>query len=216
MQKAGALLLMLLLCLPVMLFAQEDNDPSIDDWENYTSELYSRGDQTFVISLGVGFPVAFISTQDGKIGNTTYKAFDRRPNNIDPPVGGAGTLSYHYYFGSFFFVGGDLGLLFFPTVSKSTIYITSLGAKAGTQLIFGRFEFPIFVTVGMTLQTYLNDQYYYGMYMKGGISAYFRATHEWSFGVTSNYCWYPQWTDVPSQNVDGHFIDLILSARYHF
>jgi len=216
MQKAyGAFLLILFLGLPFLLFAQEDNEPSIDDWDDYTSDLYSRGDQTFTISLGVGFPLFFISTKDGTIGANTYKAGELRPNNIDPPVGGAGTLTYSYYFNSFFFVGGDLGLLFLPTLANNIIYMTSLGGKAGTQLVLGRFEFPVFLTLGMTIQTFL-DSAYFGMYMKGGVSAFFRATHEWSFGFTSNWCWYPQWTSEPVKNIDGHFVDLILSARYHF
>ncbi|MCL2210708.1 MAG: hypothetical protein FWB95_02165 [Treponema sp.] len=219
MQKAGALLLILFLGLPVMLFAQEDSEPSIDDWEDYVSDLYSRGDQTFIISLGVAFPVAFISTQDGVIGNESYKKRDKRPNNVDPPIGGTGMLSYNYYLNSYFFLGGELGLIFFPTIANNVIYIVSLGARFGAQYVIGRFEFPAAFTIGMTLQKHSNSDKrsgYFGMYLKGGLSAFFRATHEWSFGITSNYYWYPQWTNDRSKNVDGHFVDLILSARYHF
>ncbi|MCL2196987.1 MAG: hypothetical protein FWB77_05170 [Treponema sp.] len=203
MQKAGALLLILFLGLPFMLFAQEDNDPSIDEWDNYTAELYTMGDQVFCISLGVGFPLGFW--------NNGQKA----DNNIDPAVGGTGMLSYHYYFNSLLFVGGDIGLLFLPTVAGNVIYLTSFGFKAGTQLVFGRFEFPVFATIGMTIQQYL-DFGYFGMYLRAGASAFFRATHEWSFGLTSTWSWFPQWTDNKAKNMDGHFIDIMLTARYHF
>jgi hypothetical protein len=113
------------------------------------------------------------------------------------------------------FLGGDLGLLFLPTIGKNTVYITSLGAKAGTQLILGRFEFPVSLTVGATIQTYL-DFGYFGFYMKGGACALFRATHEWSFGFVSNVSWYPQWTNEPKKDVDGFFVDISIVARYHF
>lgn len=204
MQKANAFFLILLLGLTFFLHAQDDNDPSIEtDWDDYSTDLYTRGDQTFTISLGVGFPTFFV--RDGEI----------IENKIDPPVGGTGALNYNYYFGSRFFTGGDLSLLFLPTIANNTVFITSLGLKTGTQFIIGRFEFPLSMTLGMTIQTYL-DLGYFGMYMKAGAAALFRVSHEWSFGLTSNWCWFPQWTGDKATSVDGHFVDLVISARYHF
>jgi hypothetical protein len=204
MRKAPALFLLFLLGLSVTLFAQEDTDPSIEPgWEDYINELYARGDQTFSISLGVGFPIAFVNNGD---------VIDHR---ITPPVGGTGALSYLYYLGPSFFLGGDISLLFLPTIGKNTVFITSLGAKAGTQLILGRFEFPFSFMLGPTFQTYL-DFGYIGFFMKGGACAFFRATHEWSFGLMSNLSWYPQWTNEPKKDVDGFFVDLSIVARYHF
>jgi hypothetical protein len=204
MQKAQALFLLLLIGFSVMLSAQEDSEPSVEpDWENYASEIYVRGDQTFSISLGVGFPAAFIN--DGNKIN----------HNIVPPVGGTGDLSYLYYLGPRLFVGGDLSLLFLPTIGKNTAYLTSLGAKFGTQFMIGRFEFPLSLTLGTSLQSYL-DFGYVGFFMKGGICTFFRPIHDWSFGIMSNFCWFPQWTNEPRKNVDGLFVDLSIIARYHF
>lgn len=191
------------MCLPLALFAQEDGDPEIDDWEDYTTDLYSMGDQSVVISLGVGFPLGF------------WNNGEKLESKIEPPIGGTGVLTYNYYLNHFFFLGGDLGLLFLPTIADHTVFLTTLGAKAGAQLVFGRFEFPAFITLGMTIQTYL-DFGYFGMFAKAGVSAFFRITHEWSFGFTSHYSWYPQWTNEPAKNVDGHFADIMISGRYHF
>jgi hypothetical protein len=204
MQKAAALFLILFLGLSVLLFAQDDSDPAVEpDWDDYKIDLYSKGDQTFSISLGVGFPITFIN--NGEI-------IDHK---ITPPIGGTGALNYNYYLNSSLFAGGDLSLLFLPTIGGNTVYIVSLGAKFGTQFIAGRFEFPVSATLGMTLQTYL-DFGYFGFFMKGGVCAYFRATHEWSFGLMSNLCWFPQWTNEPAKNIDGLFVDLSIIARYHF
>jgi len=204
MQKAAAFFLILFLGLFVPLFAQEDSDPAIEpDWDNYTNELYAKGDQTFSFSLGVGFPIAFINKGE---------VIDHK---ITPPIGGTGALSYIYYLNSRLFTGGELSLLFLPTVAENTVFITSLGARVGTQFILGKFEFPISLALGATLQTYL-DFGYFGFYMKGGGCVYFRATHEWSFGLASNFCWYPQWTNEPAKNIDGLFVDLSIIARYHF
>jgi hypothetical protein len=204
MQRASALFLILFFGFSAMLFAQEDSDPDIEPgWDDYSIDLYTQGDQTIAFSLGVGFPIAFIN--NGEV-------IDHK---ITPPIGGTGALSYIYYLNSSLFTGVEISLLFLPTIGKNTVFMTSLGAKLGAQFILGRFEFPISMTLGATIQTYL-DFGYFGYYMKGGICAYFRATHVWSFGVGSNFCWYPQWTNEPSKNVDGLFVDLSIVARYHF
>jgi len=204
MQKAVALFFILFFGLSALLFAQDDSEPDVEpDWNMVPNNLYSRGDQLMSLSLGVGFPILFIN--DG----------EEKDHNIDPPVGGSGTISYSYYLNSYLFTGGEANLLFFSTIGGNTVYIISFGAKVGTQLILGKFEFPIFLGLGASIQTYL-DFGYFGYYMKAGVSAFFRATNQWSFGLTSSFCWYPEWTDDPSKNIDGFFVDVTLTARYHF
>ena len=204
MQKAAVLFLILFLSFSVMLFAQDNNEPDVEpDWDDFKYELYSRGDQTFSISLGVGFPIAFLNNGE------------KIDHNITPPIGGTGALTYVYYINSRLFSGVELSTLFLPTIAENTVFITSIGGRVGTQFILKRFEFPVSAALGTTIQTYL-DKVYFGCYMKAGGCALFRATHEWSFGLSSNFCWYPQWTNEPAKNVDGFFVDLSLVARYHF
>ena len=210
MPKAGAkfvCFLFLLLLIGFPIFAQnddDDNDPSIEsDWDDYFMDLYVRGDQTFTISLGTFYPAFFIN--DGKLISM----------NFTPPVGGMGSLIYNYYFGPRFFIGGEITGQFINTLRKNTLFIVPLGFRAGTQFIYGRFEFPLSMSIGMTWQTYL-DNGYYGLYMKAGAAAYFRVTHEWSFGLASSLGWFPQWTNDRSHNVNGSFVTTMLSARYHF
>jgi len=204
MQKASVLFFILFLGFSVMLFAQDDSEPDIEtDWDDFKYELYTKGDQTFSISLGVGFPIAFINKGE------------KITHNITPPIGGTGALTYIYYLNSRLFTGGEVSLLFLPTLAENTVFITSFGLRLGTQFIKGKFEFPVSMALGATIQTYLGFGYF-GYYMKGGGCVLFRATHEWSFGLGSNFCWYPQWTNEPAKNVDGLFVDLSLVARYHF
>jgi hypothetical protein len=205
MQKAAALFLILFFGFSVLLFAQDDGDPEREpDWvDTFSNDLYSNGDQTFSMALGVGFPLAFI---------TNGEVIDHK---ITPPIGGTGILNYNYYFNSRFFTGGELGLLFLPTIGGNTVFMTFFGVRVGTQFILWRFEFPISMSLGGTIQTYL-DFGYFGFYMKGGASVFFRITHDWSFGVTSNFCWFPQWTNEPPKNIDGLFVDLAIVGRYHF
>jgi hypothetical protein len=209
MQKAGAFFLSLLLILPALLYAQEDDeinewDPEVEsDWDIYAPDIYTSGDQTFVISLGTVFPAVFLN--NGKV-------IDHK---FEPPVGGTGSLSYNYFFNSNIFVGGEIGGMFIPTLGKNTAFIIPLGVRTGYQFIVWKLEFPLAITLGMTWHRYL-DLGYYGFYMKGGGGAYFRYNAEWSFGLSANWCWFPEWTNDRSKNVDGNIVDLMLSVRYHF
>ncbi|MCL2800876.1 MAG: hypothetical protein FWD28_03875 [Treponema sp.] len=203
MHKAPAFLLILLLGFSVVLMAQDSSPDAETDWDNYSSELYVRGDQTFSISLGVAFPTLFLN-------NGQFLS-----HNIDPPVGGSGFLVYNYYFGPRLFVGGEAGGFVLPTLANNTIYIVMLGGRVGTQFVYGRFEFPLSVSLGMSWQNYLNLGYY-GFYVRANAAAYFRVFNEWSFGLKAGWSWLPQWTNDSSKNVDGNFFDITISARYHF
>jgi len=204
MHRAGAIILLLLMGLSP-LFAQEgSDDPSIEiDWDDYTSDLYARGDQTITISIGTVFPTVFLNN-----GNVI-------DHNFTPPVGGTGSITYCYFLNSNFFIGAEFGGLFLFTKAENAYFNPQLGAKAGYQFNIWKLEFPISVTLGMAWHKYL-DYGYYGLYMKGGAAAFFRAIPEWSFGLSVDWGWLPQWTSDPAKNTDGNIIDLMISARYHF
>jgi len=202
MHKATAFFFILFLGMTVLLTAQETPDIEVD-WDDYSMDLYTRGDQTFTISLGVVFPTLFFFKDE----NMNHQ--------ITPPVGGTGSLAYYYYFNSFFFTGFEVGIMVLPTLANNALYIIPLGARAGTQFIKGRFEFPVYMSFGMAWQNYLNLGYY-GIYARAGGGAFFRPIADWSFGLSTSWSWFPQWTNEPSKNVAGNFVDLTLSARYHF
>ena len=201
--------LFLLMGFPNLLAAQNNDDPSVEtDWDDYFYDLYVKGDQTFIISLGTVFPVLFIKWYN----DPGERIIDM---NFTPPVGGTGSLTYNYYFGPKFFIGGEVAGMFIHTLGENSLFIVPLGLRVGTQYIYRRFEFPLSLSVGMTWHTYLIYGYY-GLYVKAGGSAYFRATNDWSFGLTTNLGWFPEWTDDKKNNVDGSFVDILFSARYHF
>jgi hypothetical protein len=208
MRKAGAIIFLLFMGLPILLAAQEeddDDDPSGgSDWDYYYDESFTRGDQTFIISLGTVFPTVFFN--DGQ------KIDDHK---FSPPVGGTGSLSYNFYLTPKIFIGGEVGGMFVHTLGGNTLFVIPVGARAGYQFNVWRFEFPLTGVVGMVWHRYL-DFKYYGLYLKGGGAAFFRATPSWSFGMNANWFWFPQWTDDTSKNVFGNIVDLTLCARYHF
>jgi hypothetical protein len=195
MNKAGAIILLFMIFFPVLLTAQQEDD---DGWDYYYDEGFANGDQTFIISLGTVFPIGF-------------------PNNkIDPPVGGTGSLAYNYYLTPHVFIGAEVSGMFLPTLGGNVLYIIPIGIRGGYQFNIWRLEFPLNLTFGMVWHSHL-DNGYFGIYAKAGGSAFFRATYTWSFGLNANFYWFPEWIiNDPSKNHDGFFIDLTLSARYHF
>ena len=205
MRKAGAFLLLLLIGFTVLLYAQEDDgdDPLEPDWDVYDMDYYTSGDQTFIMSAGTVFPAVFLN--NGQV----------IEHNFSPPVGGTGYLSYNYYINSNVFLGGEFGGIFMPTLGRNTAYIIPLGFRAGYQFNVLRFELPVYATLGITWHRYLNLGYF-GLFMKGGGSVYYRFNADWSFGVNVNWGWYPEWTSDRNKNIDGNIVDLTLGARYHF
>ena len=204
MRKAGAFIILLLVGLSLLSAHEDGDDPSVEiDWGDYTSDLYAPGDQTITISLGTVFPTVFLN--NGNVIN----------HNFSPPVGGTGSVAYGYFLSSHFFVGAEVGGFFLFTLGKNTLFGPSIGARAGFQFNFWKLEFPITAAVGMAWQTYLGNLCY-GLYVKGGAAAFFRAVSDWSFGLSTNWTWLPEWTNNESQNVDGNILDIMLSARYHF
>jgi len=231
MQKVRFFLLLMGLCWfsgqGAFLYAQEeqeqeqeqeaeetDDDPysegdiSIEtDWDGYVTELYSKGDQTFTISLGVIFPTVFHNYKPEIIEHNWF------------PVGGAGSLAYTHFLNSHFFLGGEIGVNFNYTLGKNTIFIVPVGIRTGWQFLLHRFEFPITLTVGIAPEKYLSFDYV-GLFAKLGASGFFRFSPEWSFGLNADWNWYPQWPkkneNPEAKDIYANIVGVTLAARYHF
>jgi hypothetical protein len=231
MRKPLILLLLLGLCWfsgqGMYLHAQEQDenedtehiaeDPDDDrenialetDWDVYVTGLYSNGDQVFTMSAGVVFPTLFVNNGV------------ELPYHFSPPVGGSiGPFSWYYFFNEHFFLGGEVSFSFNYTLGQNVAFLLPLGVRAGWQFLFRRFEFPVYATIGMALQRYLNFNYL-GLFSKVGASAFFRFNPDWSFGLSADFGWYPEWPQdkgkpAHDRNVDGFFTGVTLAARYHF
>ena len=189
----------------------EDEGMHEDDWSKYVPELYSRGDKTFTIALGVMFPALFLNNEGDPI----------KEHNFKPPIGGSlGPLAYAYFFNAHFFLGGEVAFYFSYTLGKNIVYFIPIGVRAGWQFVIHRFEIPLSVTIGVIPERYLNHSYL-GMFVKGEVSVYFRFSPDWSFGLNTSWNWYPQWPKEngeykPERNIYANIIGLTLAARYHF
>ena len=199
-----ALLLILLPPLPAQEDPYYENDPEdtpIDDWYDYDSSLYTAGDRTFVITLGLVFPSYF----GGEIDN----------NNHGIGLGGTGSLAFNYFLTSNVFLGGELGGMFASTRGRNMLYIIPFGVRIGYQFIIQRLEFPLSLLIGAAPQRKNVGEDYFGLFIKPGASVFYRFSADWSFGLNANWWFVPQWPK-DGHNVYGNFMELTLSARYHF
>jgi hypothetical protein len=202
---------------PAFITAQEEDYPEDDypedeypeeepdDWVGFVSGLYSLGDKTFNISLGVVIPTVFTDSQ----GDTLFSG----PANI--LVGGTGSIGYNYFLGPQVFVGGEVQGMFAKTLSEHMFYMVPITARVGYQFVINRFEFPLTLGLGIAPTRYQEDAYV-GFFLKPTGSVFFRFNPDWSFGLNAAWWWSPQWTDKSSTDVYGNFMEITLSARYHF
>ena len=197
-------LLLIMFCLfsSISLYAQEEDpeSPPVDsDWFDYVESPYARGDRTFNISLGVLFPTFFSGIENNRHG-------------LSP--GGMGTLTFNYFLSPTFFVGAELSGSFSATRGGNMLYLIPFGVRAGHQFYYRNFEFPVSVMIGAAPQRYVENGYF-GLIVKPGASAFWRYNMDWSFGLNTNWWVLPQWPRN-GNNVIGNFLELTLSARYHF
>jgi hypothetical protein len=184
---------------------EADTEPDVDI---YIPDMYTSGDQTVNISLGAVIPTVFLNR--GSVID----------HNINPPIGYILSAAYIRFLGSNFFLGGEIGFASAYTLGENALYIIPIGARVGWQFVFRRFEFPLYAAIGMAPQRYL-DREYFGMYLKGAASAYYRIHPNWSFGISADWSWFPQWPmedgkRIPDKDIDANLFNVMLSARYHF
>ena len=204
-QAWGLFLILLLVSFGANVFAQEfpeeEPDPIEPEWADIMTASYVKGDKNFVITLGVLFPTYFTGSE---IEN----------NRHGLSLGGTGSLSFNYFLTRSIFAGAELSGSFSGTRGGNMMYMIPLGARFGYQFLRQRFEFPFSLLIGGMGQRYL-EKGYIGLILKPGASIFWRYNPEWSFGLNGMWWFVPQWPKN-GQEVFGNFMELTLSARYHF
>ncbi|GHU46690.1 hypothetical protein FACS1894200_00760 [Spirochaetia bacterium] len=177
-----------------------EESPQVD-WDDYMSTFYAPGDQTFFINLGITIPTVFYG-KEGKL-----------DHNLT--LGGTGFLAYQYYNTAHVFIGGEIGGMFCGTKAGNMLFMVPMGLRLGYQFVVGRFEFPVSLLGGAIFQKYL-EKNFFGLFVKPMASVFYRFSPDWSFGLNAAWWFVPEWTGNKDENVYGNFLELTLSAAYHF
>ncbi|MDR0553524.1 MAG: hypothetical protein LBG76_01820 [Treponema sp.] len=187
--------------------AQEGDElpPLESDWTGPMPTQYSKGDKILTLGAGTVFPAVFFDNK----GNTyTHNIF---------AVGGMGFGGYSYFLSPHWFIGGELSGMFIGTLNKNSfLFMVPFGLLGGYQFVFGRFEFPLSLMLGMVAQQYLERGHFSWLFLKPSASVFWRFNPDWSFGVNAAWWWVPEWPEDAAKSRYGNFIELSLSARFHF
>lgn len=184
----------LLVCALAPLAAQEK--------EKEPPPQYTLGDQTFSINAGLFVPLFFLTWQ-----------FAAAPTKLT--LGGAGSLNWMAYVNSWLRLGIEVGGMFAFSPNGNTLLALPITAKASYVLSAYPFEVPFSLGVGMNVVKYI-DQSTIDLILKPGVSGLWAYNASWSFGLNATYWWSMQFSNTPAQGRIGNFLELSLSALYHY
>lgn len=198
------ILLIVLLLVPLSGAAQDDAMPQEEEEESGPTSSYSLGDQMFSINAGIFVPLFFFG------GETAART------NLS--IGGAGSLEWSAFLNSHLSLGGELAGCFSFSPLGRTLAIIPVTVKLSYFFFPYPFEIPIFLGGGVNFVT-LEDSVYIGPILKPGMSFYWNINGTWAAGINLVYWFSPQWytkQELISQSRYGNFLEITLSALYHF
>jgi hypothetical protein len=197
LRRAVMLLALFVFLCPALALAQEAEKP-------VPVNVYSLGQQSFSLSLGLFIPLFFMDF-DGAILDST---------NLS--LGGIGSLQWGIHLDNHWLVGAELGGIFSKSLQENMMYMLAITAKAAYIFHVFPFEFPIFLGAGMDIVKY-GAQSHLDFILKPGFASLWKYNVNWGFGLNVVYWWVPQpWPEVPSQALMGNFLEVTLTAQYSF
>jgi hypothetical protein len=192
-----ALLAVLLLCA-FPLAAQE---PPEGETAPVVS-AYALGDQVLSLSLGPFIPLFFLAN-DGTVSSTNLT------------VGGTGSIAWSAYLTGAIRVGAEIGGVFAFSPNMNVLLMLPILARAQYVMTFFPIEVPLSLGVGMNIVKY-NDLATIDLLIKPGASAMWIYDSKWSFGLNLAWWWDMQFSSEPLKSRTGNFLEVSLTALYHY
>jgi hypothetical protein len=170
---------------------------------------YSLGDQTLSINAGLFVPLFLLPTGTWLLG----------PSSGDGPahlsLGGVGSFSWAAYVSPRIRVGADIGGTFTFSPNANALLMLPILAKASYVFPFYPFELPVSFGVGMNIIKYV-DQTTIDLLFRPGAALYWVFNSSWSFGLNLNYWFDMQFSPDPNMSRIANFLEVSLSALYHY
>jgi hypothetical protein len=196
-RRAAILLAIVVALCPILAFAQEEEKPA-------PVSVYSMGQQSFALSLGLFIPLFFMDF-DGAI-----------PDSTNLKLGGFGSLQWGIHLNNHWLVGAELGGIFSKSLQENFMYMLAITAKGMYIFHAFPFEFPVFLGAGMDIIKY-GAQSHLDFILKPGFATIWKYNVNWGFGLNVIYWWVPQpWPAEPSKGLMGNFLEVSLTAQYSF
>jgi hypothetical protein len=190
-----------LIILPFSIFAKNDERErrvlSLPDHE--------LGDQFLSVNAGILLPLFF-------------HEFHGPNSDTNLSVGGMTAFQWNSYLTSFFRLGLEISPSFNISPNKKPLLMLPITVKSTFVLNAGRFEFPIFLGVGINVLRY-RDWKHVDFILKPGAGVVFRINANWGVGINAVYwmSFQPATKYQPSnQSRMGNFFEFSPCLTYHF
>ncbi len=135
------------------------------------------------------------------------------PPQLTP--GAAGSLSWAAYVAPQIRVGMDVSGSFTLSPNANVLLMLPFVAKASYIFTFYPFELPVSLGVGANIVKYTSLSTI-DLLLRPGASLYWIYNSSWSFGANLNYWFDMQFNTDPTKTRYGSFLEISLSALYHF
>ena len=175
---------------------------------------YSLGDNTLSMRVGVGMPLLLLASAEVE----THQG-DRQ--HVLPPnlsLMGTAAVNWNAYLDPSFTIGMEVSGALAIDINDALLYLVPILARGGYVISTPQMEIPLMLGLGAVVMR-LVDKTSVGFTLQPGASFLWRATSDWSFGVTAEYwfTWEPRWGEGnTTPHLFGNFITATASAVYHF
>lgn len=204
--KSTRLFLLFVLATILLLFGTHVSAQEEEIAPDYFD--HDLGDQQFSIRIGGFWPMFFTGSDDGL-------------QSSNMRLGAAGALRWNAYLTNRFSTGIELSGSLASNVNSEYLYQFNMSsANTAYPLIRYPFFFPVSLDIGAQF-TRFQDSFYLGPVIKPGAGVFYTTDSEWSFGIWSHYWIVPEIYSgdggpPASDSRVGHFLELSLTALYHF
>ena len=192
-----AAILVLAACAAAPAFAADNQAPA--------ASQYSLGDQTMSINAGLFVPLFLLPS--GVV------LLSGNPSQLS--LGAVGSLSWAAYVTPVIRLGVDVAGNFTLSPNSNVLLMLPFIIKAAYVFSFYPFEVPISFGVGMNIVKYTSLSSI-DLLLRPGASFYWIYNSSWSFGLNAYYWFDGQFNTSPGNTRYGNFLEISLSALYHF
>ena len=192
----------ILIMLLISVFA------SAEEAEERFLEPYSQGSQTFSINAGLLIPLFILFPNQDDV----FVSFKDQLS-----LGGTGSLEWAAFLNNRWSLGVGLAGSFAFTPQENTHSLIPITANLTYNFLFNSFEVPVIFGAGFAVNR-VDDQVYFGSIAKLGTGIFYNVNAEWGLGLRTQYWIVPEiyFGDQSDKTAFGNFLDIGLSAKFHF
>ena len=209
--KSIILIFMLFFLSMFACFAQNEGEGSDDERPAPPPipPTYILGSQNIIVRLGPFVPLFFNNLNTGEI----------EPANLWTGVKFG--FQWQGYLSNEWSIGGEINgsLCFSPNFN--ILWLLPLGVKGTYTIHMHPFEFPLSLSVGMCLESFL-DSSRIDFFAKPEIAAFWKIDATWGVGVCIGYLWVPQLSSEDQESIQsgqsffGNFLDISVGLSFYF